>query len=268
MISRPLNVLITLFSVSVAGMLTKLDFSWFSLAAAAGSAGLITSAGNIINDLADIGTDKINQPDRLLASGKISRTGAILYFLLSLTLGLVIAVFLSPALFLIAVLVSILLILYSLYFKRQPLSGNLIVSLCTALAFIYGALSAGNWRAGLLPALFSFLFHLGRELLKDLQDVPGDLKIRARTVPILYGTETTLRLVQIVFILLILSTFIPYLFPFYGIWYWLIVIPGVDLFLVLVLFLTARRQDPVFLGKINLALKIDMLVGLTSIYLG
>ncbi len=268
LISRPVNVLITILSVTVAGLLTKLDLNGLILAGAAFSAGLITSAGNIINDLADIETDKINQPRRLLASGKISRRNAFVYFGLSQAGGLFLALFLSLPLFLLAALVSILLVLYSLYLKRQPLSGNLLVSLCTGLAFIFGALAAGAWQAGLMPAVFSFLFHLGRELLKDVQDVPGDLSIQAKTIPIVFGTEFTLRLVRIVFMLLIISTFIPYLFSLYGQYYWLIVLPGVDLFLILVLLLTTRRQDPVFLAKINLALKADMIVGLTAIYLG
>jgi geranylgeranylglycerol-phosphate geranylgeranyltransferase len=156
------------------------------------AAAFITAYGNIHNDLADIESDRINHPERPLASGRISRGSASIWLVLFLVVGLVLASFLNSNAFRIAALVSIMLFLYSSTLKKIPLVANLWVALIGMLTFIYaGTLAQGYilWDFSLINAgaLFAFCFHFGRELVKDLQDMEGDkaagIKTLALTAP-------------------------------------------------------------------------------------
>ncbi|MFA4923201.1 MAG: UbiA family prenyltransferase, partial [Ignavibacteriaceae bacterium] len=126
---RPLNVAITFLSVMVAGFIcsgnqdvaAKLFFA--SLAAA-----FIAASANIINDYFDIEIDKINRPERILASGKMAlRTAFILYFCFILG-GIVLSFFVNAAAILIVFGSAILTFYYSYKFKKIPLLGNTLVA--------------------------------------------------------------------------------------------------------------------------------------------
>jgi geranylgeranylglycerol-phosphate geranylgeranyltransferase len=151
------------------------------------AAAFITAYGNIHNDVADIESDRINHPERPLASGRISRGSASILLLLFLVAGLVLASFLNSNAFRIAALVSIMLFLYSSTLKKIPLVANLWVALIGMLTFIYaGTLAQGYllWDFSLVNAgaLFAFCFHFGRELVKDLQDMEGDRAAGTKTL--------------------------------------------------------------------------------------
>ena len=146
--------------------------------------------------------------------------------------------------------------------------GNGVVSLIAALAFIYGGLAVGRFGPTLIPAWFAFLFHFGREIVKDIQDWAGDTAIGAKTLPIRFGKKTALIVTTYTFILLIISTPVPALFRIYGIVYLIVVILGVDIPLLYVLRSMWRDSGPTNLGRLSFILKVDMLIGLLAIYLG
>ena len=68
-----------------------------------------------------------------------------------------------------------------------PILGNLIVSILTGLVFIYGGVAVNNPLAAIIPAIFAFLINLIREVVKDMQDVEGDLKQEMITFPGKFG---------------------------------------------------------------------------------
>ena len=56
---------------------------------------LICGSGNVINDYFDYEIDKVNKPYRVLASNKVSRKSAFLFFLVLGFFGLLLAYFVS-----------------------------------------------------------------------------------------------------------------------------------------------------------------------------
>ncbi len=267
-LSRPLNVFIAMLTIMVAAFISPQFHLNYKLYLAILIAGLMTAGANMINDIYDIEIDRINKPQRPLPSGKATVQEAWIYFILSYSGAIALSIFCGWAMFAIAFVIGLLLIVYSMRLKRTVLWGNLTVSLATAVAFIYGALAVGGWQSGVIPAIFAFLFHLGREIIKDMQDLEGDVQNQSITFPARFGIRTSVLLVNFVFILLIVLTFLPYILNIYNDTYLWVVILGVDLVLISVSLFLWFKHDQIVLGRISHLLKLDMLVGLAAIYLG
>ncbi len=266
--SRPLNTFITFVTIFIAAFISPQFHLNHKLVYAAFVAALIAAGANIINDIFDIEIDRINKPQRLLPSGKVTLKQAWTYFALTYLVAFVLSLRTDFPMVLIAVLIAALLVVYSMRLKRTVLWGNITVSLASATAFVFGALSVGDWRSGLIPAVFAFFFHLGREVIKDLQDVKGDLQQKSITFPGRFGAKASVGLVNALFIFLIILTFLPYILHIYGRLYLWIVVIGVDSVLLFVCISLWYRHDPVYLGRISHLLKLDMLVGLIAVYFG
>ena len=142
------------------------------------------------------------------------------------------------------------------------------VVLVSGLAFLYGGIATGRPGPALVPACFAFLFHLGREILKDAQDEVGDRAAGARTLPAVVGVPGALRWAGLVFSILIAATPIPHLVGHYSLAYLIIVVFGVDFPLLYVIFSSQRNSSPDHLGRLSLLLKVDMWVGLVAILAG
>jgi geranylgeranylglycerol-phosphate geranylgeranyltransferase len=112
------------------------------------------------------------------------------------------------------------------------------------------------------------LFHLGREIMKDIEDLKGESSRGASTLPIRVGVAGSLVFCSLVFLLLIILTGLPYVLQVFSHLYLLIVIPGVDLILIYVIWSMWRDPTPSNLHRLSTLLKADMLLGLAAIYLG
>ncbi|MCH3882057.1 MULTISPECIES: geranylgeranylglycerol-phosphate geranylgeranyltransferase [Tenacibaculum] len=167
----------------------------------------ITAGGYIINDIFDIETDKINKPNKVFIDVTISKSNAWRFYLVFTFWGIIIGKYLSVTLLdikysLIFVICSILLFIYSYFFKRVSLIGNLIISFLISLSILLVyefhyklALINENFTSLLLQniifsyIIFSFFTTLVREIIKDIEDINGDLKINAKTLPIVIGRK-------------------------------------------------------------------------------
>ncbi len=154
------------------------------------------------------------------------------------------------------------------WLKRTVLFGNLTVSFATATAFVFGGMAVGRPAATLFPASFAFLFHFGREILKDLQDVEGDKMHRANTFAVKFGRQSSLILISVIFIILLVWTIMPYIINIYGRIYLLIILLGVYPVIIYVLFSNWKHTEPGKLGILSNLLKVDMIIGLLAIYFG
>jgi 4-hydroxybenzoate polyprenyltransferase len=184
---------------------------------------LIAAAGNIINDYFDVRADRINKPEKLIITTHVKPRWAIVSHWAFNFLAFAIAAYLSykysTLWYLFIHLLTInALWFYSMYFKRRFLIGNLIIAAMTALVpilagiFFYIELKLAppnpllprglfgpEWMLDLLKggkmiyalAAFAFALNFVREIVKDMQDVPGDLVLRARTLPIVLGAQAT-----------------------------------------------------------------------------
>ncbi len=222
----------------------------------------------MINDYFDQAIDAINKPHRPIPAGIVSRSEALIFSLASFFAAWVLAWSLGSAMFSVALIIGLLLIVYSWWLKRTIILGNLTVSIATATAFVFGGMAVGRPSATIFPASFAFLFHFGREILKDLEDVAGDQVNNAITFAVKFGRKASLALVSFTFILLLVWTLIPYIVDAYGHLYLLIILLGVYPVIIYVLYISWKYPDPARLGYLSNLLKADMLVGLLAIYFG
>jgi len=176
---------------------------------------LVSAAGYIINDIFDINIDSINKPDKIIIGKSITEKTAYLYYyffngiaaLTGIYIGYKINSFNLGLVFMVPVAVFYF---YSLKYKRMFLWGNLSISLLTGFLLIVvwvfefliirknGIAFADGLQAYwiityfvLAYALFAFLINFIRELIKDIEDIEGDLKWGCSTLPIVIGVENT-----------------------------------------------------------------------------
>jgi len=215
-IIRPTNCTMAGIS-SLAGLVIAAtqyqEVSTLDAALVFGGVFLITGAGNTINDFFDLEIDQINRPERPLPQGKITPLSASAFALTLFTLGTALSLLLGPLPLVIALFNSVLLYLYAAHLKRKPLTGNLTVSYLTGSTFLYGGsvLGTNGIQKVLILTLLAMLATLSRELVKDIQDMPGDKQAGARTLPLQLGIKPTLQLTALTTLAAIALSPLPYL---------------------------------------------------------
>ena len=262
---RPDNLVLTFFSVLVGAYLESGEIFYAPIWLAAFSAIFLSAGGYVINDFRDKEIDKINKPHRPLPAGLISSKNALHFSLALFLIGIILAYLVNIYILVVWIATALFLLWYSAKLKKTFMLGNILVSLWVSLAFIYGGLVFPRVCLSLIPAGLAFLFHWGREIIKDLEDQKGDQKYRAKTVPILWGTKKTLILVTAVFGFLILLSGLPYFLKIFNLRYLILVILGVDLVLIYVIISLWKDWSKENLARASGILKLDMLVGLLAI---
>jgi geranylgeranylglycerol-phosphate geranylgeranyltransferase len=265
-LTRFQNNLITFISVLMGGFIGGVS-SLGKLLLSALSAALISAGGYVLNDYFDLEIDKINRPLRILPRGDLSPKKALIFSISLFLMGFILSFFLKPVSIGIALVAIIFLFLYSAKFKRELLIGNVTVSIISALAFIYGGVFSKNPEISLIPAILAFLFHLGRELIKDMEDVEGDQALRSETFPIAYGMRNSQFLASAIFLVLIILTIFPYKLKIFSIYYLILVLmmDFVLFYIILSLWNNPSREN---LGSLSRLLKFEMVLGLLAIFVG
>ena len=267
-LTRPINNLITFIAIYLGGVIS-VDF-YFSegIILASLSGMLISAGGNVINDYFDLEVDRVNKPQRPLPAGRVSPTAALVSYLVVSVAGLIISLLINRSTFLIAGVAVVGLFFYSASLKLELFWGNFTVAFISALAFLYGGAAVGNARGASVPAVFAFLYHFGREVLKDLEDMEADRLRRSRSIPLACGKRAARRTIVSTFVLLIIATILPFALEIYGWIYLLVVIVGVDLLLIYIVFSTLRDSSPVNLSRLSRLLKFGMVIGIAAVFLG
>ena len=233
------------------------------------AAALACGAGNAFNDFVDIESDRINHPRRPLPGGRIKLFTALLISFILGIFSLISAAFVNPGVFLLIFLVLLLVLMYSLKLKKIVLLGNLAVAAAGAVPFIIGAMAVkrdvifslpGIW----VPSAFALIFHLGREMVKDMADLKGDTDSKLRTLPALVSPARFMAIVTAVFVLLISMTLTPLFFAWYRPFFYYIVILLVDIPLVfLIIYLWLSPKEGRF-GAVGSIFKLLMITGLVA----
>jgi geranylgeranylglycerol-phosphate geranylgeranyltransferase len=268
-IVRPVNFLITFFTVIVAAALSyKGEYSSVKVFLAALTASLTMSAGNIINDIYDLNGDRINHPGRPLPSGVIPLKVALGYYITLIAVSLFLSLYISNLNFDLNVLAILLLYLYSYKLKRIVIVGNIVVALLTGLTFIYGGIAVNNFYYSIVPALFAFLINLIREIVKDMEDAEGDIREGIISFPSKYGVKIAKNTISALSILLILFTFLPYINGNYDSYYIAVIIIVVIPVLIYFLISLVKENSRKNMKKLSYILKLDMIFGLIALYIG
>ncbi len=231
------------------------------------SAMLIGLFGNIINDIFDIEIDKINKPWRPLPSGKISIREARVYALLVLFTGLIIAIMINILCFIVAVLASILLYIYSKALKKTGFSGNLLIAFLSFLVILYGGLATSNSLRSLYPGIYAFLIILGREIYKGIEDVEGDRRHGIRTIASILGIRTALYIGTFLLLIVVVISPLPYMVLGLNLYYLIIAVLGVDL--PIIYSIMNMYKNPIHNAwRTTRILKIPLLMGLLAFFMG
>ncbi len=216
---------------------------------------LVNGAGNVINDYFDVEIDKINRPKRPIPSGKVKRQNALNYFILLTAISLVLSYFVSLHFLYMAIANSIVSFVYSWKLKKTPFIGNVAVSWLAASTFMAGALIAHTFYslapAVMILALIAFLGTLSREIFKDMEDVEGDKKAGAKTLPIAIGGKKAGIVAVAITIIAILSLLLPVYYALFDAFYYIGMVPAA----VICLAAIAKMKNP---HKSQKMLKISM----------
>lgn len=240
-----------------------LDINLFLIVTASA---LVIASGYIINNFYDAEKDLINKPTKSMLDRLVSqRFKLTTYFILNF-LAVIAASYISfrAVFFFSAYIFGIWL--YSHKLKRIPFIGNLVSASLAIAPFFVVFVYYGNFETVIfVHALFLVLLILAREMIKDLENMAGDMAQNYRTIPILYGPKVSKGLIA----LLILLTLVPALLLIkifdvgYMYLYFWVCIALLGLFIIL-LWKAERKKHYVWLHNI---LKFIIVAGVFSILL-
>lgn len=171
-----------------------------------GASALIIASGYIINNFYDAEKDLINKPRKSMLDRLVSqRFKLITYFLLNF-LAVFTASYVSfkAVLFFSAYIFGIWF--YSHKLKKVPFIGNVVSATLAITPFFAVFVYYKNFENVIfVHAIFLFLLILAREMIKDLENIKGDLVQNYQTIPIIYGP----RISKVCIAVLIVLTLIP-----------------------------------------------------------
>ncbi len=226
-----------------------------------------TGAGNTINDYYDYEIDKINKPERPIPSGRISRRNALLYSIILIIIAIILGYIISIEAGTVVVICLFLEFIYARNLKEICFVGNFIVSLLTGLTFVFGGIINQDIRIGIILGLFAFLMTLSREIIKDCEDIEGDLKENARTFPIVFGVKNAIITAVIFNIATCILSPLLYLSGLFSIAYMIIVLVA-DIIFIYSAILSLKDQSKENLHKISTYMKIAMFIAFISFAIG
>ena len=167
---------------------------------------LVIASGYIINNFYDAEKDLINKPKKSMLDRLVSqRFKLTTYFILNL-FSVFAASYVSfrAVFFFSAYIFGIWL--YSHKLKKVPFIGNFVSATLAIAPFFAVFVYYKNFETVIfVHAIFLFLLILVREMIKDLENMKGDLVQNYKTIPIIYGAGVS----KFCIIILILLTLIP-----------------------------------------------------------
>lgn len=193
---------------------------------------IITGGGNAINDYFDHKIDEINKPKRPIPSGRISLKAAGIYSLSLFAIGTLVAFIIGILPGIIAFLTSILLTCYAYSLKSKILIGNISVAFLTGLTFVFGGVIVGAIATSIYLGFYAFLMTMAREIVKDMEDIDGDKKEGAKTLPIIYGMKTSSILAATFMIIASVTSPVLYFIGIFNILYLAVLFVAIIVFLV------------------------------------
>lgn len=179
------------------------------------------AAANAINDYHDRSIDAVNEPDRPIPSGAIRPNEALFGAAILSVVGFIAAFLTNLMSLIIASVAWFLFVYYATRGKRNGLLGNLVVSACVALPFIYGGFVVEKELTSLMVvfALMAFMSTAGREITKGIVDREGDRIQGVGTVAVLYGTSTAAVSASLFNVVAVALSVLPWWLNEVSLWY-------------------------------------------------
>lgn len=229
----------------------------------------LSGSALITNDYFDLEVDRINAPQRPMPAGLLSPPEGMALGLGAALIGLAAAWALGMAALAFSFVIWLLGFLYNWKLKAAGLWGNLIVSTSVAMTFVLGGMAVGQvWNPTVwLFGLIAFFFDLAEEIAGDAMDAEGDRKRASRSIAIMSGKQTALRVSGVLFILMVGLTLLPYLWGWLGLLY-LISISVADLFILFFTIRLLKSQTPAGGRSAMRGLYLSASLGLAAFLIG
>jgi 4-hydroxybenzoate polyprenyltransferase len=167
------------------------------------------ASGYIINSFYDSKKDLINRPNKTTLDRLVSqKTKLNVYFTLNFVVAFL-AILISWRAFLYFSVYIFLIWFYSHKVKKFVIVGNLMATLMAILPFFALLLYYKNFYEVIIcHAIFLFLLLLIREMIKDLENIKGDLANDYKTIPILYGEITSKKIITFLTLLTVIPVYL------------------------------------------------------------
>ena len=153
---------------------------------------ILCGLSQVINDWCDREVDAINEPQRLIPSGRVSSRQVFITIGVLAVIALAIGLFFGEQVALLTAIGMVLAVLYSVppvRAKRNGWFGNTLVGLSyEGLPWIAGSLAFAplSWPSAALAMMYSF-GTIGIMAINDFKSMAGDHKVGIRTLPVMYG---------------------------------------------------------------------------------
>ena len=156
------------------------------------------AGGYIINSFYDSEKDLINRPRKTMLDRLVSqRTKLSAYFVLNFLSVVFVSYFSFRAVLFFSIYIFFLWF-YSHKLKKYPFIGNLTAAILAVVPFFAIFVHYGNFDIVIfVHATFLFLLISMRELVKDLENLKGDLTHGYNTIPVVYGEKTSKRMLTV-----------------------------------------------------------------------
>ncbi len=226
----------------------------------------VIAAGYIINNFYDSETDLINRPIKSKLDRIVSQTTKLkIYFFLNF-LGVLIAFLVSwRAAFFFSSYIF-LIWFYSHKLKKLPLVGLIVGAVLSITPFFAIFVFYKNFSEVIfIHAAFLFFILLIRELIKDLENLKGDLAQNYLTIPVKYGEYFTKLLITLMVFLTLNPIYFLFKYPEIGkMNYYFFITMGVLLVFLILLWKANKQSHYVLLHNV---LKLLILAGILSLTL-
>lgn len=227
---------------------------------------LVIASGYIINNFYDAEKDLINKPRKTMLDRLVSqRTKLTTYFVLNF-LAAFSASYVSfrAVLFFSAYIFGIWF--YSHKLKKVPFVGNVVSAVLAITPFFAVFVYYKNFETVIfVHAIFLFLLILAREMIKDLENIAGDMALNYKTIPIIYGSKISKIGITIFTVLTLIPAFLLiYNFDVGDMYLYFIGCIVLLIAFQLLLWTAKQKKDYVWLHNI---LKLIIIVGVFSILL-
>lgn len=221
-----------------------------------------TAAGNAVNDYFDREIDRINAPRRPIPRGAITPREAISLGILLFGIAVTLALTLPLLAIVIAVINLICLLGYTQFLKGRPGAGNATVAYLGGSTFLFGGAAVGNVRPTLVLFVLAALSTFTREVVKDIEDLEGDIAEGLTTLPVAVGKTTALHIGTVVLIIAVMVSPLPYVTGIFGRWYLVSVIPAI---LIMLASAYLGYRDP---SRSHRLLKLGMVLAAIAFIIG
>jgi len=230
-------------------------------------AGVFTiAAGYIINNFYDSEKDLINRPNKTMLDRLVSQNTKLSFYFVLNFLSIIAASYVSFRAVIFYAFYIFGIWLYSHKLKKIPFLGNLIAAILAVTPFFAVFIYYGNLALVIfVHGSFLFLVIAMREMVKDLENIKGDLAQNYKTIPVLYGVKTSKWLLTLLVGLAIAS--ILFLICYFKLGYMVYYFYGSIVLLLMVLFFMWRSVDKIHYVVLHNILKFIIVAGVFCIIL-